>query len=158
MDTYTEKRLQELREMTTEEVAQCTIRSNTPPRVKAVILRAREKVGESGGTKKHFATKELQDGDVLLKRSSGTSFNKMISGISGSHHTHAALYSKGKVYDVEKGKPGISNTFDDFAKRDKGITYDVYRPKDNEAAKEAVRNADRVHQQLFNLSLPFNKY
>ena len=150
MSAYTEKRLQELREMTTEEVAKCTIRSTTPPRVKAVILRAREKVGTgergntSSGTTKHSAPKELKDGDVLLKRNSGTSFNRVISGVSGSPHTHAALYSKGKVYDVVKGKPGISNTFDDFAKRDKGITYDVYRPKDNEAAKEAVRNVEHV--------------
>ena len=145
MSAYTEKRLQELREMTTEEVAKCTIRSTTPPRVKAVILRAREKVGtgERGNTK-HSAPKELKDGDVLLKRNSGTPFNRIISGVSGSQHTHAALYSKGKVYDVEKGKPGISNTFDDFAKRDKGITYDVYRPKDREAAREAVRNVEHV--------------
>ena len=148
MSAYTEKRLQELREMTTEEVAKCTIRSTTPPRVKAVILRAREKVGERGnassGTTKHSAPKELKDGDVLLKRNSGTSFNKIISGISGSQHTHAVLYSKGKVYDVEKGNAGSVNTFEDFAKRDKGITYDVYRPKDKEAAKEAVRNVERV--------------
>jgi len=157
MSNYTEKRLQELREMTTEEVAKRTIRSTTPPRVKAVILQAREKVGtgeaskgnaSSGnvpsGTTKHSAPKELKDGDVLLKRNSGTPFNRIISGVSGSQHTHAALYSKGKVYDVEKGKSGISSTFDDFAKRDKGITYDVYRPKDKEAAGEAVRNVERI--------------
>ena len=145
MSAYTERRLQELREMTTEEVAQSTIRANTHPRVKAVILRAREKVGtDEKGTTKHSAPKELKDGDVLLKRNSGTSFNRVISGVSGSPHTHAALYSKGKVYDVVKGKPGISNPFDDFAKRDKGIVYDVYRPKDNEVAKEAVRNVERV--------------
>ena len=52
MNKYQERRLQELREMTTEEVAGCKIRATTPPRVKAVILRAREKTENGKGKKK----------------------------------------------------------------------------------------------------------
>jgi len=136
-DHYTERRLQELREMRMEEVANSRIRRSTSPRVKAAIIAAREKVRDG-------KPKGLKDGDVLLKRNSGTPLNRIISGVSGSQHTHAALYSKGKIYDVRKGDAGAANTLEDFAKRDKGITYDVYRPKDEEAAKEAVRNAWRV--------------
>jgi hypothetical protein len=35
----------------------------------------------------------------------------------------------------------------DFADRDKGITYDVFRPKDKNAAREAARNVERITQQ-----------
>ena len=152
MNNYQEQRLQELRNMTTEEVAACKIRSSTPPRVKAVILHAREKVG--GGKSKHSASPELKDGDVLLKRSSGTLFNRVISGFTGSPYTHAALYANGKVYD-SLGKAGRAerkgvklggnvNTVDDFLNREKGLTYDVFRPKDQDAAEESARNAERT--------------
>jgi uncharacterized protein YycO len=156
MSTYTEKRLQELRNMTTEEVAQRTIRSTTPPRVKAVILRAREKVGtaENNDTKKRLAPKELKNGDVLLKRNSGTIFNRVITGVTGSPYTHAALYSNGKVYDslgkVGRGeRQGVTvggniNTTRDFFEREKGLIYDVFRPKDREVAREAARNVERT--------------
>jgi hypothetical protein len=49
----------------------------------------------------------LKDGDVLLKRSSGSVANRIISGFTGSPYTHAALYSKGKVYD-SLGKIGTA--------------------------------------------------
>jgi hypothetical protein len=148
MRNYTQKRLQELRNMTTEEVAASQIRASTPPRVKAVILRAREKVGDGNDKKKtHTSPKELKDGDVLLKRSSGTLFNKLITGVTGSPHTHAALYSKGKVYDVEKNRGRQIHTFEEFANRDKGLTYDVFRPKDNKATEEAIRNVERKTKQ-----------
>ena len=154
MGNYQEQRLQELREMTTEEVAACQIRSRTPPRVKAVILRAREKVG--GGSGKTNPT-VLKDGDVLLKRSSGSIANRVISGVTGSPYTHAALYAKGKVYDT-LGKTGRAeregvklggniNTVNDFIRREKGLTYDVFRPKDHDAANEAARNAERAARE-----------
>ena len=160
MNTYTEKRLQELREMTTEEAARCKIRSSTPPRVKAVILRAREKMadGNDGGEKPHTSPpKNLKDGDVLLKRSSGSITNKIITGVTRSPYTHAALYADGKVYDT-LGKAGRAeregvklggniNTVREFFKREKGLTYDVFRPKDRKAAKEAARNAERATRE-----------
>ena len=152
MDNYQERRLQELREMTTEEAARCRIRSSTPPRVKAVILQAREKV--NGGSDKRSVLKELKDGDVLLKRSSGSLFNRVISGVTSSPYTHAALYSHGKVYD-SLGKAGRAerkdvslggniNAVDDFMEREKGLIYDVFRPKEKEAAYEASRNVEQA--------------
>ena len=151
MSTYQERRLQELRGMTTDEVARCKIRSSTPLRVRAVILQAREKTKSGSG--KHSAQVELKDGDVLLKRSSGSLFNRVISGVTKSPYTHAALYADGKVYD-SLGKAGRAerknvalggniNPLDDFILREKGLTYDVFRPKEQKAAEEAVRNVER---------------
>jgi hypothetical protein len=153
MNLYQERRLKELREMTTEEVAQCKIRSGTPPRVKSAILHAREKVETGDAKMKHSAPKELKDGDVLLMRNSGSFFQRVISGVTRSPYAHAAVYSQGKVYDSlnstgdKKNKGGNINTFENFANRDKGIVYDVFRPKDEKAAKEAVRNVERVTRQ-----------
>jgi hypothetical protein len=152
MNKYQERRLQELREMTTEEVAKCKIRAATPPRVKAVILRAREKTEGGKSKKKPYSSppKELKDGDVLLMRNSGTFWQNLISGVTKSPYTHAAVYAKGNVYDSLnatgglKNKGGNINTFANFADRDEGLTYDVYRPKDKNTAKEAVRNIERT--------------
>ena len=134
MNKYQERRLQELREMTTEEAARCKIRSSTPSRVKAVILRARRKMADwnDGEEKLHTSpSKTLKDGDVLLKRSSGSMTNKIITGVTRSPYTHAALCTDGKVYDT-LGKAGSAerevvklggniNTVDDFIKREKGF-------------------------------------
>ena len=164
---YIERRLQKLREMSTEEVANCRIRRTTPPRVKAVILAAREKVQDDStkaGKKipKGSLPKELKDGDVLLMRNRGTLVQNVIAGVTKSPYTHAALYSQGKVYDSlspigmgnsDKASGGGNiNTFNDFAKRDEGITYDVYRPKDDNAASEAARNIDRMTAQTHGYS------
>jgi hypothetical protein len=153
MSNYQEQRLQELRAMTTEEVAACKIRSTTPPRVKEMILRARRKADSSAASRR-LPPASLQDGDVLLKRSSGSVANRIISGFTGSPYTHAALYSKGKVYD-SLGKIGSAerknvkiggniNSVDDFLEREKGLTYDVFRPKNKEAVREVRRNAERA--------------
>jgi len=130
--------------MPTEEVASRRIRSTTSPRVRSVILAAREKKCEGGKKPDVSVTKGLKDGDVLLKRSSGTPFNRIISGVSKSPHTHAAIYSKGNVYDIVKGGKGRTDTLEGFGTREKGITYDVFRPKEKEAAMEAARNVERI--------------
>ena len=149
---HTERRLQELREMPTEEVAQRQIRKTTHPRVKAVILRAREKVqDETSKIKPQKGTlpKELRDGDVLLMQKHNTIPQRLISGVTGSPYTHAAVYSRGKVYDSlnasdkTKRKGGNINTFQEFLERDKGLTYDVFRAKDPKVAREAARNIER---------------
>lgn len=149
MHNYTEKRLRELRDMPTEDVAKCKIRFSTPPRVKAVILQAREKVG---GTYKKPNPRGLKNGDVLMMRDNGTFSSRFISAVTGSPYTHAAVYSNGKIYDSlnsaggSKKQGGNINTFDEFVKRDKGIVYDVFRPKEKKAAREAARNANFVTQ------------
>jgi hypothetical protein len=89
MNTYQERRLQELRKMTTEEAAGCKIRATTPPRVKAMILRAREKTEGGKGKKKPHSSppKDLKDGDVLLMRNNGTFWQNLISGVTRSPYT-----------------------------------------------------------------------
>jgi len=162
MSDYTEKRLEELRVMSADDVAACKIRKTTPSRVKAMILRARETVGhplrasDDAKKSKHSASKGLlKDGDVLLKHNAGTFFNRLISGVTGSPYTHAALYSNGKIFDVRKftgdkekkallGQGADINTVDEFIHREKGLTYDVYRPKDKKTAEEAQRNVERM--------------
>jgi len=157
MQGYTERRLQELQNMSTEEVAACKIRKSTPPRVKAMILKAREKThgGTTGGgstQSKKSAPKELKDGDVLMMHKSNTLPQKFISAWTRSPYTHAAVYAKGKVYDSLSPMPGRKysggniNTMKEFAERDKGIIYDVFRPKEKKAAREAVRNIERMTQ------------
>jgi uncharacterized protein YycO len=152
MQDYTEQRLEALRNMSTEEVAACRIRMMTPPRVKAMILQAREKVNDGNGKPKDAPPKKLKDGDVLIMHKSNTIPQKIISAWTRSSYTHAAVYSKGKVYDSLSPMPGRLysggniNTLKEFAERDKGITYDVFRPKDKKAAREAARNVERVTQ------------
>ncbi|MCL2709259.1 MAG: hypothetical protein FWE95_00125 [Planctomycetaceae bacterium] len=154
MDNYTEKRLQELRDMSTEEVAARRIRRSTPPRVKAAILQAREKMKNGGGDKPKNATpKNLKDGDVLLMRKTNSLPQKIISVWTRSPYTHVAMHSKGKIYDMLSPMPGRTNaggninTVKSFAERDKGITYDVFRPKDKKAAAEAAENIDRLTRE-----------
>ena len=137
--------------MTPEEVAACKIRRTTSPRVKAIILQAREKVhGGNSKQSKKSAPKELKDGDVLLMQKTNTLPQKIISAWTRSPYTHAALYSKGKVYDSLSPMPGRKysggniNTLKEFAERDKGITYDVFRPRDKKAARESSRNIERM--------------
>jgi hypothetical protein len=148
-----ERRLRELSEMSTEEVAARRIRDGTSPRVRAVILAARKKVQEGGGSSSTDGTKKLKDGDVLLMRNPGTFMQNVISKATRSPYTHAAVYSDGKVFDAlnsrggKKNKGGNINTLKDFADRDKGITYDVFRPKDANAAREAARNVERITKQ-----------
>ena len=150
MQDYAEQRLQELRKMPPEEVAACRIRRTTSPRVKAVILQAREKVHGNSEQSKKSAPKKLKDGDVLIMHKTNTLPQKIISAWTRSPYTHAALYSKGKVYDSLSPMPGRKysggniNTMKEFAERDKGITYDVFRPRDEQAACEAVRNIERM--------------
>jgi hypothetical protein len=154
MHDYTEKRLQKLRNMSTEEVAACKVRASTPPRIKSIILQAREKMkdGDGGddGKAQNAPHTKLKNGDVLLMRNHGTFFQNLISGVTRSPYVHAAVYSKGKVYDSLnstgglKNKGGNINTFQNFAGRDKGITYDVFRPKDQKVADEAIRNVEHV--------------
>jgi len=151
MNDYTERRLEELRTMSTEEVAASRIRKTTPPRVKAAILQAREKV--NGGDKpKNMLPPKLKDGDVLIMHKTNSIPQKIISTWTRSPYTHAAVYSKGKVYDSLSPMPGRKysggniNTVEEFADRDKGITYDIFRPKDKKAAREAVRNIERMTQ------------
>ena len=140
MHDYTEKRLEELQNMSTEDVAACRIRRSTPPRVKAVILQAREKMNGDGGQPKDTPPKKLKDGDVLLMRKTNTLPQKIISRWTRSPYTHVAMHSKGKIYDMLSPMPGRPNsggninTVKSFAERDKGITYDVFRPKDKKAA------------------------
>jgi len=162
MNSYTDKRLQELRDMSTEEVAKRPIRKTTPPRVKAVILRAREKVyneAHDATPGKRSFPKELKDGDVLLMRKHNTLSQRVISGVTGSPYTHAAVYSKGKVYDSlnatdkTKNKGGNINTFTEFSDRDKGLTYDVFRPKERATAREAARNIERVTRNTTGYSM-----
>jgi hypothetical protein len=124
----------------------------TPLRVKAVILQAREKVQGGNGTPKDAPSKKLKDGDVLIMHKSNTIPQKIISAWTRSPYTHAAVFSKGKVYDSLSPMPGRLysggniNTLQEFSERDKGITYDVFRPKDIKAAREAARNIERVTQ------------
>jgi hypothetical protein len=154
MHDYTEQRLEELRNMTPEEVAACRIRRTTSPRVKAAILQAREKVhGKSKQSKKSAPVqpvpKELKDGDVLLMHKTNSLPQKIISAWTRSPYTHAAIHSQGKIYDSLSPMPGRKysggniNTVKEFAERDKGMTYDVFRPKERKAAREAVRNIER---------------
>ena len=148
MHGYTERRLEELQNMSTEEVAACRIRKTTPPRVKAIILKAREKA-DDGNNK----PKDLKDGDVLLMRKTNTLPQKIISAWTRSPYTHVALHSKGKVYDMLSPMPGRTNsggninTVKSFTERDKGITYDVFRPKNKKAAEEAAENIDRLTRE-----------
>ena len=153
MNNYTERRIQELQNMSTEEVAASKVRKSTPPRVKAIILQAREKVkGGNGGKPKAGVPQKLKDGDVLIMHKSNTLPQKFISAWTRSPYTHAAVYAKGKVYDSLSPMPGRKysggniNTMKEFAERDKGITYDVFRPKEKKAAREAVRNIERMTQ------------
>jgi hypothetical protein len=149
MQDYTEKRLIDLRNMSTEEVAACKISRATSPRVKAMILQAREKMDGGNDKPKQTAPRKLKDGDVLIMHKSNTIPQKIISAWTRSPYTHAAVYSKGKVYDSLSPMPGRKysggniNTLKDFAERDKGNTYDVFRPKDKEVATEAARNIER---------------
>ncbi|MDR0327131.1 MAG: hypothetical protein LBI05_02420 [Planctomycetaceae bacterium] len=157
MIDYTEKRLEELRNMSTEEVAACKIRPSTPPRVKAVILQAREKMHGKGSSNskqsKKASPKNLKDGDVLIMHKGNKLTQKIISAWTRSPYTHAALYSKGKVYDSlspssgKKYSGGNINTLKEFTERDKGHTYDVFRPKERKTAREAARNIERVTQE-----------
>jgi len=99
---------------------------------------------------------------VLLMHNRGTLAQRVISGVTRSPYTHAALYSQGKVYDslspIGMGRNskasggGNINTFKDFATRDAGITYDVYRPKDESAAREAAQNVERMTRQTIGYS------
>ena len=155
MQDYTEKRLEDLRNMSTDEVAACKIRRTTSPRVKAMILKAREKIhennksGNSDSTTQQTPRKRLKDGDVLIMHKSNSLPQKIISAWTRSPYTHAAVYSHGKVYDSLSPMPGRKysggniNTLKEFAERDKGNTYDVFRPKDKEVAAEAARNIER---------------
>ena len=153
MQDYTEKRLQELRNMSTEDVAACRIRRSTPPRVKTAILQAREKLNNDSSKQKNATPKNLKDGDVLLMRKTNTLPQKLISAWTRSPYTHVALHSKGKIYDMLSPMPGRTNaggninTVKSFAERDKGITYDVFRPKDKKAAEEAAENIDRLTRE-----------
>ena len=155
---YIENRLKELRGMSTEEVASRHIRATTPKRIRAVILAARKEMQEKKANPQADSfekaqKKKLKDGDVLLMRNHGTLMQNVIAGVTGSPYTHAAIYSNGKVFDSlnategKKTKGGNINTLADFAERDKGITYDVYRPKDEEAAQEVVRNIKRITKE-----------
>jgi hypothetical protein len=151
MDSYQDRRLQELQNMSADEAAACKIRKSTPPRVKAVILRAREQV--NGVAKSPVSKpKKLKDGDILLMHNSGTFWQNVISKFTKSPYTHAAVYADGKIFDSLnsagglKNKGGNVNTFENFVKRDKGLTYDVFRPRDEKAAQEAARNVRRVTQ------------
>jgi hypothetical protein len=158
MHDYTEQRLEELRNMSTKDVAASKIRKTTPPRVKAMILQAREKTedkkGHGGGDgedkPKDAPPKKLKSGDVLLMHKRRTLPQRIISCVTGSPYTHAALVSKGKVYDAlsptlgRRYAGGNVNTLKEFAERDKGVTYDVFRPRDKEMAGEAARNAERL--------------
>jgi len=155
MYDYTEKRLEALRNMSTEEAAACKIRRTTSPRVKAMILQAREKMygnkesENSDSNPKQTPPKKLKDGDVLVMHKSNSIPQKIISAWTRSPYTHAAVYSHGKVYDSLSPMPGRKysggniNTLKEFAERDKGMTYDVFRPKDKIAAAEAARNVER---------------
>jgi hypothetical protein len=157
MLNYTEHRLEKLRNMSNEEVAACKIRRTTPPRVKAVILQAREKVNKGGGKSasekpKDVPPQKLKDGDVLIMHKNNSLPQKFISAWTRSPYTHAAIYAKGKVYDSlcsssgKKAAGGNINTLEEFSERDKGIVYDVFRPKDKKASREAARNAERLTQ------------
>jgi len=112
MYDYTEKRLEDLRNMPDEEVAASKIRRTTSPRVKAMILQAREKIhqnhkSDGGDSKpKQAPPKRLKDGDVLIMHKSNTIPQKIISAWTRSPYTHAAVYSKGKVYDSLSPMPG----------------------------------------------------
>ena len=102
-----EKRLQEFQTMSPEEVAACKIRKTTSPRVKAAILQAREKVhGSNSKQPKKTVVKELKDGDVLIMQKTKALPQKIISAWTRSPYTHAAVYSKGKVYDSLSPMPG----------------------------------------------------
>ena len=153
MQDYTEKRLEELRSMSTEEVAACKIRRSTPPRIKAIILQARDKMNGGNGKPKDTPPKKLKDGDVLIMHKSNSLPQKIISAWTRSPYTHVALHSKGKIYDMLSPMPGRTNsggninTVKSFAERDKGITYDVFRPKDKKAAEEAADNIDRLTRE-----------
>jgi hypothetical protein len=150
MGYYVERRLQELRDMTTEAVAKRPIRSTTHPRIKEVILSARKRMSEHGES----PAAKLKNGDVLLLHKHQSFFPKFISWVTRSPYVHAGVYNKGKVYDAlsqsgirnpEKDRVGGNiNSLDDFVQRDRGLTYDVYRPKDRKAAREAARNIERM--------------
>jgi hypothetical protein len=155
---YTERRLEELRNMPVDKVAQCKIRDTTPAPVKAVILAARKKFEVSEAsvkTSKQKKTNVLQDGDVLLMRNRGTLWDRTVSTATKSPYVHAALYSKGKVYDVvapfKKNRVKTVNqvnTVDEFAKRDKGLMYDIFRPKDKKIAQKAAQNVEAKIQKI----------
>jgi len=166
MNSYVDKRLEQFRGMSTEEVAATRIRTLTHPRVKAAILAARDKIqngqpGKKAGGASNLS-KGLKDGDVLLLRNKGTLAQNLIAGVTRSPYTHAAVYSRGKVYDSlspagmgsSKGATGGGNinTLEGFAERDAGSTYDVFRPKDRKAAREAARHIEKLTTETIGYS------
>jgi len=116
-----------------------------------------EGTDSSNARQEKKATKTgLKDGDVLLMRKYNSPMQRVISAVTGSPYTHAAVYSDGNVYDSlqitnrakkrgdKKDRGGNINTFDEFVDRDRGITYDVFRAKEKQAAREAAKNIERI--------------
>jgi len=152
---YVERRLNELNQMRVEDVAARPIRAHTHPRVKEKILAARAALAHHEGKK--TLTPKLKDGDVLLLRKNNRGMSSLISKVTKSDYVHAGVYNKGKFYDslspLAKKPGGNISTLDELAERDKGLTYDVFRPKDQSAAKEAARNIERMTNETTGYSI-----
>ncbi|MDR0521675.1 MAG: hypothetical protein LBH00_07460 [Planctomycetaceae bacterium] len=98
----------------------------------------------------------LKEGDILLMHPHYNFGNQFIAKVTNSDYSHAAVYSKGHVWDMlaadspdGKRKAGINvNTLDGFIDRDRGAYYTVYRPKDPAITKQINERLQQMQPEI----------